>query len=330
MSKPFLIPKSKDYDENKTGFYTLKNSTFNNLRVQNSDIELDGIIRLNKNNNNQDEDSEYVFEGFNGKKWVQFNALKGETGDNGKDFNSKLEFVNCVETPQNMENNGLIFKTNTIDTNQSNQINIRSLSSKGIDYNNGQMLLNTIKITTQDNEINLESIPQPYNWDISNLSIKEMKSSPLDNNVFKCYGDIITIKIKSSVNIEKGQFVSLDEEDGYLVSKPYNNNGILNYYSNPTSLLGVALENSINNEKIKVCRNGITTVKYNTNSQMVDDNLMDIGKVDAIGCKGFLSNNGYVFCSPVKPGLGIDYCCVGEFLETNSSNDYYLFKINLQ
>ena len=56
----------------------------------------------------------------------------------------------------------------------------------------------------------------------------------------------------------------------------------------------------------------------------------DIGKVSDIGSKGFLSNNGYVFCSPIKPGLGIDYNCVGEFLETDSNNNYYLFKINLQ
>ena len=83
-------------------------------------------------------------------------------------------------------------------------------------------------------------------------------------------------------------------------------------------------------DKIKVCTEGITTVKYNSVSDMVDDNLMDIGKVSHIGSKGFLSNNGYVFCSPIKPGLGIDYNCVGEFLETESSNNYYLFKIKLQ
>ena len=157
-----------------------------------------------------------------------------------------------------------------------------------------------------------------------------MKSSPQDDVVFKCYGTITIVKVKKDAKIERGQFVSLDEQDGYLVVKPYFNNGNIDHYSYPNCVFGVALEGSQNAEKIKVCRDGITTVKYNCVSEMVDDNLMDIGKVSCIGNKGFLSNNGYVFCSPIKPGIGIDYNCVGEFLEKNSNNNYYLFKINLQ
>tara|TARA_B100000902_G_C27070091_1_gene793561 strand:+ start:66 stop:716 length:651 start_codon:yes stop_codon:yes gene_type:complete len=176
MNKPFIIPKSKEYDEKKTGFYSLKNSNFNNLRVQHSNIELDGIIRLNRDTN-----GENVFEGFNGTKWVQFNALKGDTGDNGSDFNSKLELINCLNSNteddnSNTDGKGLIFKTTSIDTNQTTQIKVRSLSTKPNDYNKGQMKINTMRITTNDDEICLESLPQPYNWDISSLSIAEMKS----------------------------------------------------------------------------------------------------------------------------------------------------------
>ena len=330
MNRPFIIPKSKEYDEKKTGFYSLKNSNFNNLRVQHSNIELDGIIRLNRDTN-----GEKVFEGFNGTKWVQFNALKGDTGDKGSDFNSKLELINCLNSDTddnnlNKDGKGLIFKTTSVDTNQTTQIKIRSLSTKPNDYNKGQMKINSMRITTNDDEICLESLPQPYNWDISSLSIAEMKSSPQDDIIFKCYGDITTVKVKKGAKIERGQFVSLDEQDGFLVAKPYFNNGKLDHYSYPNSVFGVALESSQYMDKIKVCRDGITTVKYNSVVEMVDDNLMDIGKVSDIGSKGFLSNNGYVFCSPIKPGLGIDYNCVGEFLETDSNNNYYLFKINLQ
>ena len=104
MMKPFPFPKEESEDENFTGFYASKNSYQLNLRIQDTDKELDGIIRLNKSSSFD----EYVFEGYNGTKWVQFNAQKGETGDKGVNKLNTYQFQN-IDTNIDKET-GLIFK----------------------------------------------------------------------------------------------------------------------------------------------------------------------------------------------------------------------------
>lgn len=335
MNKPFTIPKSEVFDYHKTGFYSYKNKDDFNLRIQESTVELDGIIRLNKNESN----NEPIFEGFNGTKWVQFNAEKGDTGEKGDDYNNQFQFINCSDNNNNNNNHGLVYKErNYSEKDKTTTIQLRTLKSGLTSYNNGQMNLNTMNISTEENSILLKALPQPYNWDISQLSIQEMKSKSTDK-VFKCYGEMVTIKVKKDTRIEKGQFVSFEEENGYLVCSAFsnitNNNSCdifnNNSFTNPYSVIGVALEDSSDKEKIKICKEGITTVKYNNISSMIDDNLMDIGSVSKIGCNGLLSNNGYVFCSPIQPVIGINYINVGYFLEISSinDNDYYLFNVKL-
>ena len=192
MNRPFIIPKTEDFDYHKTGFYALKNSDELNFRIQESTLELDGIIRLNKNASN----GENIFEGFNGTKWVQFNAEKGDTGEKGDDFNNQFKFINCStdDTISTENNGGLIFKNSEKVDETTTKIHLRTLKSDKLDYNNGQMNINTISILTKENDILFKSLPQPYNWDISKLSLKEMKSQKT-NEIFKCYGQIITVKI---------------------------------------------------------------------------------------------------------------------------------------
>lgn len=327
MNKPFVIPKTEEFDYHKTGFYSYKNKDDFNLRIQDSGVELEGIIRLNKNS------IENVFEGYNGSKWVQFNAVKGDTGKKGDDFNNQYKFINLLDNNDNL-NTGLVFKESIFDSTTTTKIKLRTIKTEESDYNNNQMSLKTINIKSDENNIIIKSLPQPFNWNISSLSIKEMKSSTQENVIFKCYGKIITIKLKKEARIERGQFVSLEEYNGYLVGVPFsnsNNSDNLNYnsFSNPHNIIGVALQDSFNLEEIKVCSDGITTVKYNSISSMIDDNLMDIGVVDKIGCNGLLSNNGYIFCSPIEPAIGVNYINVGKFMETKSDNNYYLFNVKL-
>ena len=333
--KPLPFPKEKTQDDNLTGFYSSKNSSQLNLRVQETDKELDGIIRLNKTSSSSSS-SDYVFEGYNGKKWVQFNALKGEKGNEGINKLNTYQFENINNSDSN--NKGLILK-NVEEDGDNKKIVFRNLVSTPTNYNNNQLSINTMNIETTPNNIVLTSNPQPYNWDISSLTIKEMKSYTTSTHTSsKCYGDISIITIKRGVSIERGQFVSLEEENNKLVCVPFNYEGTLNLFMNPINVYGVSLEsinttdsnndNNKNNKKLKVCTRGITTVKYCVDNNKIDDNLMSLNQVEKVGTIGLLSKDGYVFNCPIKPNTGIDYIKVGTFIETGEQ-DYYLFNIKI-
>lgn len=326
MMKPFPFPKEESDDENFTGFYASKNASQLNLRVQETDKELDGIIRLNKSSPLS---SEYVFEGYNGSKWVQFNALKGEKGDEGINKLNTYQFENINNS--NSNNKGLILK-NVKEEGDNKKVVFRNLVSNPINYNNNQMSINTINIETSEDNIVLTSNSQPYNWDISSLTINDMKTNTTSTQrISKCYGDISIIKVKNGVSIERGQFVSLEEENNKLVGVPFNYEGTLNLFMKPVSVYGVSLETiSLNSDKktLKVCTRGITTVKYCEDNSKVDDNLMSLKQVEKVGTNGLLSKNGFVFNCPIKPNNGIDYIKVGTFLETGEK-DYYLFNVNI-
>ena len=320
MNKSYTVPKSKLYDNHKTGFYSYKNNEHLHLRLNNSDLELDGIIRLKPSKN---EEEEAVFEGFNGNKWVQFNALKGETGNKGDDFHNQFQFVNCLEAEG--EGKGFIFKTNKLDTNKSTNVNIRCLQGKKTTINEREV--DTMKIITHESSISLQSIPQPYTWDISNVSLDDMKSKESDH-IFKCYGKTITCSVNSVKHIKKGQFVSLVTLGDKLEIQSFQYEGNLDLFFNPVSVFGVALEDSEGKteKKIKVCVEGITTVKYCPDLNDIEDNMMGIPSIEKQQSPGILSRKGFVFYSPIRPS--VDYIKVGTFLEEGEC-DYVLFNVKI-
>lgn len=320
MNKSYTIPKSALYDYCKTGFYSYKNNENLHLRIQDSDLELQGVIRLNKNNQ-----QEPTFEGFNGTKWIQFNALKGDQGEKGTDFNNQFQFKNCDEDDEETnKDKGFIFKTNTLDTNISNYVNIRCIEGGNKIIN--EKPIKTMKVTTKEDSIELQSLPQPYNWDISNLSINDMKSNNNDN-IFKCYGKTVICNVKENYTINKGQFVSLINTGDVLEVIPFEYEGDLDLFLNPISVFGVALEDSKDKNKIHICTEGITTVKYCMNlNDDIENNMMGLSSINKLHSYGILSRRGYVFYSPLRPG--VDYIKVGTFLETGNHN-YVLFNIKI-
>ncbi len=315
MNRHFAIPKSSMYDLKKTGFYSKKNNDLLNLRIQDSNIELEGIVRFKKygdltNNNNNNG----VFEGFDGEKWVQFNALKGEKGDRGEDFNNKFRF-------KNTDGDGQIFKTTELDTNKSTEVEVRSLKSANYILNNGESVFETMSINTEGDNILLESKPIPFSWDISNMSINNMKSTNSDK-YFKCFGKSVFVSFEDNTTIERGRFVSLfTNKNGSIVVKPFEYEGNLNLFMNPVSVYGVALEDTKDKKdgKIRVCIEGVTTVQYCLDHSLIDDNLMGLNYVEKCNSIGLLSKNGTVFCSPIKPVT--DYIKVGYFIEKREFND---------
>jgi hypothetical protein len=348
MMKPFPFPKEQSQDDNLTGFYSSKNSSILNLRIQESDKELDGIIRLNKNN----PDEPFVFEGFNGTDWVQFNAIKGAKGDEGENKLNQFEFINIDK--DGLEDQGFIFKD--IESNGDNKkVLFRPLVSEPILYNENQLQLNTLNITTKEDNILLSANPQPFNWDLSDISIEEMKTPivKMENDktsiISKCYGEYKIVNVKPHTKIERGQFVSLDIYENKMVVVPFNiKSDNPNQFIEPYNVFGVALEEIETDNhlvKIKVCITGITMVKYCEDTTKIDSNLMSLKQINKVGTLGLLSKDGFVFNCPIKPLLDINYIKVGYFIEENQnqnhnhnhnnnntledSNDFFLFNIKL-
>lgn len=338
MNKPFII-SSNNFEENdikETGFYTLKNDSKLNLRILNSNQEIKGIVRLNESTN--------TFEGYNGIRWVQFNAEKGEKGDSGNNFNSHLKFVNIKSNQSTNNEIGLLFKTEEVIINDNNknkhnekiEIKIRNLKS-GIKNINGEFK-NTIKINTEDDSVILNPNPQPYIWDFSHNNNIDYLKSNINDECFKCYGKVSIWPVMNGYSIKKGQFVSLNYHKNnlyiipvsYELNKTFNMN--LNKFMNPIQVLGVALESS-NDKKtsIKICEEGITTVSYSNDNNSISENYMKEDKISKIGSIGLLDNQGYVFSTFIKP-CGEDYLQVGYFLELkhcSSKDNLVLFRVKI-
>ena len=350
MSHHHLIPRLNGNDIKQTGFYTTKNSNTLHLRVQESHQSIDGIIRLNKSKHD-----EFVFEGYNGWKWVQFNSQKGEQGDTGNNFSTLFDFVNCEGniSNNNYNNNnvvsdttGLIFKTLNLDgasdnnddsvkkSDEKTSIQVRSIT--GGTYKINENEYPSIDIKTYENEIRVNSLPQPYSWDFSKVDLSHIKSKENDEK-FKSYGDTSLWRVKKGAIIKKGQCVRLHSqpEDNKLVITPieYSPNVSLNLFNNPKLFLGIALEDcdcSINSENaknvIEICTYGITTTMCNIDSTMISSEFMSNNNITELGLTGLVSSSGLVFNSPIKP-LN-DYIKAGHFLEIGNiskDNRYLLF-----
>ena len=328
------MPSLGHNDRHITGFYTTKNSRMLNLRIQESNHCIDGIVRLNKTNKD-----EYVFEGYNGKRWVKFNAQQGEKGDTGDNFSKYFKFENTTNIKHNSDinsdNYGYIFKTLELETNKNNSIssdektiiNIRTINSGKYVINDREYT--SMDIKTIDNEIILKPNPQPFKWNFSNTRLSEYKSD-INDDKFKAYGKTSIWKVKADITIQKGQAVRLDYklEDDNLVILPinYSPNVSLNLFNNPKQFLGIALEDSQGKDSIEICTYGITTIKCNIDETCISSEFMNNNNITEIGLCGLVSSCGLIFNSPIKP-LN-DFIKAGYFLETSEISEehqYLLF-----
>lgn len=307
------INKNKEIKQKITGFYNYKNEPDKFLRVQNIETNLDGVIRFNNKK----------FEGYDGEKWVLFNSLKGDKGDTGDNYSDKFIFKN---TSNSLED-GLIIKNETFikNENENDLIETRVLKSGYYTYNN--IDIKSIDIKTLENEIILKTNPlPPMIQNYSHLKINDMKSNENDLE-FKAYGDVHIYKVKG--NIKKGQFVTMDYESGFLCVKPFYYKEYCDSFINPIHIVGIALEDSLEKEKIKVCCKGITTVRCNLDPSKINNNYINNNKIEHIGTNVLIDMEGNAFGSLIKPNL---YYCGGYFLETGNisiNNYFFLIQIDL-
>ena len=308
-SQVFVFPDNKYKDENRSGWYIYRNSDRNEatLRVQDSNMKIKGAVRLNTSL------SPPTFQGYNGTEWVNFNAQKGDPGEQGNGFNSVIELENLHG------GEGEIFRRQLIDTrNDVDKIQLRTLSA-GITSINGAPL-ETMYIKTEDHTINLTALPQPFEWNIANQPIPNMKSNPITDRQFKCYGDVSIWR--SDCHISQGQVVVISgNKDGYITVSPLVYSAI-NKFRKAQTPLGIALRSVIPDQPLPVCTKGITTAKV---SSKVPNNIIADNSIEFAGQPALVGEDGFIFASKVKPS--VDYIQVGVFVEEGGNTDWQLVNI---
>lgn len=299
-----------------TGWYKQKqNDDDVVLRLSYNNATYKGALRFNNKLDNP------VFQGFNGNEWVTFNSTKGPKGDTGIDFNNTINLVNLNT---NNDNEGLLFPDDDLYINEENDaqnnIFIKGITSEKYILNNKEY--NSINIKNNNKTISLDTMCKPYNWDFSNLNINELKSTK-DDLKFKAYGKVVLYRVAKNNIITKGQIVTLTECDNKICIKPFTYTTSFNKFIDNDLVLGVALEDGLEDQICSVCTEGITTVKCTNNNtdDYINDTNIKLGNI------GLLNNDGFIFKSLIKPKS--DYIQVGRFLENNNtpSNNYCLFYI---
>jgi hypothetical protein len=186
--------------------------------------------------------------------------------------------------------------------------------------------VNSCLIDNNPNQVVITPLARPFEWDISNSSINELKSDDNDQT-FKCYGESILCKVHPDKEVSRGQIVrySISNLLKQVCVEPLTYNGNINRFIQNISVCGIVLEDKKGGETVKICVKGITTVRLTSN--VSDFFLVDL-KQDKIGLPGLVGQDGFVFCSSTKPS--VEYIKIGSFLENleNDNQKYILFKLD--
>jgi len=326
-SRIFKFPENKYKDEKKSGWYIYHNESNNEatLRVLDSTMHIEGALRLNN--------SLYppLFQGYNGTEWVSFSPQKGDKGDKGDSFNNIITLKNsyggkgqffkkqsidlkCLNA--NMTND----MSNSMSDDMSDIIELRSLSG-GTTMRNGEKA-DTIDIYTDENTVNITSLPQPFEWNVSNKTLDKLKSGSSDMQ-FKAHGDVSVWMVQDIVR--KGQAVSIvGNKNNVLTIGPLTyTEDIINPFRKNLSFLGIALRDALPNEPCPVCTRGLTTSRL---SKDVSDHFIADDEIEFIGQPALVGKDGYLFISKIKPSIA--YIQAGTFAEIgNDGSEWRLVQI---
>lgn len=321
MSRVFNI--KSNIIEYVTGWYQNKNENDVTLRISNNNTEIIGSLRLNTNI------SPPIFQGYNGRNWVDFNASRGLKGESSNkfDINLCINKLGCENNENNNNNNkGYIIDSDTYFVNNQLFFDVKPIISSKV-LRNGEFI-NSIDIINNEENIILKPNFVPHVEDLSNIKIYDIKSNPTDQT-FKSVCTTKKYKVLEDEIVSKGQIVSLEIQNNGLFIKPANYNKQLNLFRNNIVCVGVALQDCLGGQECLVCTKGITTVKLSQNIPIEYTSDCDINSKD----NGLLSSDGFLFKSVIKPS--VDYINCGYFLENcqtelNETNDkYVLFYVNL-
>ena len=266
-----------------SGWYKERGSSSKTLRIGDSNLMMTGTIRFNE--------SENIFQGFNGDEWVTFNATQGPTGHPGQNASQEFYFTNLPADYDSLTDGprGEIYSSSG-----TSNVYLRSIQGGIVDINAGLTSL-SLNIENTDDYVKITPKPQPYVWDFTvNNNISYLKSVVTDTK-FKAFGKIGKWIVKAGQTIKAGMAVRLAVSINNLqmVIEPFTY-GSLNDYnqsSNQTGLgfLGIALENKSAGQSCEVCTEGITTALIGENNSISSKSA--IGP----GLYAFLNSNGTIF-----------------------------------
>lgn len=340
FKEPNSIPENESKYPSIAGWYQNKTDISSSLMLVHHENTIPGMIRFNTNLEPPQ------FQGYIGDgKWIGFNAQKGDKGEKGEDFGKLIKLINGGKQEifgnVTFDNIGLQFDDVEFDsfglescqlfTNDSlnlkednNVIKIRSLKPDTYFLNDKEEY--NMELRQDDDFIYFKCLPQPYKWDLSNKSLHDLFSNPDENQTYKAYGEIKNVTIALDHNVVRGQIVTSFMQDSRFVIKPLTYTGMINSFRQNVSVFGVALQDGGNGDSVLVCTRGITTVKvsHNISSLFVASN-----EIESEGSPGLVSEDGFVFYSPVKPSC--DYIKAGYFVESGliaNNNHHLLFHVN--
>jgi len=282
------------------GWYQQKNAPSDqvSLLIGNSTHDLAGVMRFN------DTAKPPQFEGFNGNSWVQFNAVKGDKGDKGADFNDVVKLANVGDGA------GLLLSEANITISSAPVLNCRSLKA-------GSMALNgvsadTMKIATVGDSVVLSALPQPMEWNFAG-GVRMFD----DCGNLCAYGDVAVWPISSVANVSKGQAVRLTGVSGAsgLFVEPLVYQMPINPYKRNCSFYGIALQDGKSGDNIRVCSRGITAVRVSSN---IPKEFIATSETPDYGVIGLVAPDGFIFYSPAKPM--VDSILAGVFLQSGNLN----------
>ena len=267
-----------------TGWFKFKHQDDVTLRISHNETKLPGSLRFNKYNS--------VFQGYNGYKWIDLNASKGDKGDIGQGFQGKLKLDKIGDGVSILPLGELNL---SVEDDNVPLLKIKSIKGGTVEVNE-----------KLDGSIELNSVPQPFEWNLHGKTIDELKGSSPQGNV-------------SIYTIVEGE-CKIGEIACYKLLKDKQTFGIVSgkHCDNPL-VCGVVIENAKEGESCKVCTHGIVLAKI---SGTIGNNNYHEPEIE-FGNSGYLGSDGGVFNSYTKGNK------IGRFMEEGEfrSGDMVLFFI---
>lgn len=332
------------------------------LKVSEANVIVPGAIRFIKGDDINDGVNNGKFQGcisVNDKgesKWVEFNAIKGESGNNGN-INTTLKY----ETIGSGE--GELIKTNELEVNtenkdnklENNKVLVRSITADNKIINGKEC--NNLSVRTDNNNvlIGLDNVGEVV-YDLTD-EFSNIKGNPETDKKLNCYGEQIRIRVCKGENVKKGQIVaiSLFTENVNGIEKTYygvkpmsiNNCNGVSAANNIDINIGIELlKYQIGNSKMKYCFglsredgnegdiinvlvNGIGILKIGNNISGM--NTISTTNISYLGLPVLLDRNGYGFvCQDIAklPDPHMEIGSVMEYGNIGHTDNYILIKFN--
>jgi hypothetical protein len=355
----------RDSKYNLSGWYSNGKTNQATLKVSEANVIIPGAIRFIKGDNSDNSDNSdnnningrfqgCVSVNSNGHShWVDFNAIKGDTGNDGN-INTTLKYETIGS------GNGQLIKTNELDVNteqsklENYKVLVRSITADSSIVNGKEC--HKLKVKTDDENvlIDLDNVGEVV-YDLTD-EFSDIKGNPVLDKKLNCYGEQIRIRVCKGFKVEKGQIVaiSLFEEtiDGvvkkYYGVKPLsldngndnignellkyqigNGNSNSNVNNSMKYCFGLSREYGVDGDIINILVNGVGILRIGNNVEGM--NTISTTTSKYIGYPVLLDKKGFGFiCQNIAklPEPHMEIGSVMEIGDIGETGNYILIKFN--